>query len=41
VRGDIADVVMGRAGRRAAGEITLFKSLGLALEDLVVARLLP
>lgn len=40
VSGELADVVMGRAGRRGADEITLFKSVGLALEDLAVARLL-
>lgn len=40
VRGDLADVLAGRAGRASAGEITLFKSVGLALEDLAVARLL-
>lgn len=40
VRGDIADVVAGRAGRESADEITLFKAVGLALEDLAVARLL-
>ena len=38
-RGDLADVVSGRATRRNDDEITLFKSVGLAIEDLVVARL--
>lgn len=40
VSGELADVVTGRAGRKSADEITLFKSVGLALEDLAVARLL-
>ncbi|MBS3967583.1 MAG: hypothetical protein KGZ60_10060 [Truepera sp.] len=40
VRGELADVVTGRAGRRSADEITLFKSVGLGLEDLAVSRLL-
>jgi alanine dehydrogenase len=40
VRGELADVVAGRARREAKDEVTLFKSVGLALEDLAVARLL-
>lgn len=40
VAGDLADLCRGRAsGRRSAEEITLFKSVGTALEDLVAARL--
>ena len=38
--GEIGDVLTGRApGRRAPDEITLFKSLGLAVEDVAAARL--
>lgn len=37
---DLADLASGRhAGRRAAGEITLFKSVGAAIEDLAAAIL--
>jgi len=37
---ELADLVTGRAsGRRGAGTITLFKSVGTALEDLAAARL--
>ena len=40
VRGTLAQVVSGKlAGRESASEITLFKSCGLAIEDLVTARL--
>ncbi len=40
VRAELADLVAGRhAGRRAAAEITVFKSVGTALEDLCAARL--
>jgi ornithine cyclodeaminase len=40
VRAELADLVSGRhAGRRSPGEITLFKSVGTALEDLCAARL--
>ena len=40
VVGDLADLCRGRvAGRASAEEITLFKSVGTALEDLVAARL--
>ena len=39
VRGTLAEVVSGKvAGREAPSEITLFKSCGLAIEDLVTAR---
>ena len=37
--GEIGEVLLGKvAGRRAADEVTLFKSLGLAVEDLAAAR---
>lgn len=39
VSGDLHDVSSGRVGRRSDDEITLFKSVGLAAQDLVVARL--
>ena len=40
VAGDLADLCRGRIpGRGSAAEITLFKSVGTALEDLVAARL--
>ncbi len=39
VRGDLADIAARRAGRSSESEVTLFKSVGLAIEDLVVARL--
>lgn len=40
VKGTLSDVVSDRvAGRESAIEITLFKSCGLAIEDLVTARL--
>lgn len=40
VRGTLADVVSGKvAGRESAAEVTLFKSCGLAIEDLVTAQL--
>ena len=41
IEGELADLVTGRvAGRRTAEEITLFKSVGTALEDLAAAQLL-
>jgi ornithine cyclodeaminase len=41
ISAEIGDVAAGRApGRRAAREITLFKSLGIAAEDIAVARFL-
>lgn len=41
VEGELADLVSGRvAGRRTAEEITLFKSVGTAIEDLAAARLI-
>lgn len=40
VRGTLAEVVSGKvAGRESISEITIFKSCGLAIEDLVTARL--
>ncbi len=40
VQAELADLVTGRhTGRRSADEITLFKSVGTALEDLAAARL--
>jgi ornithine cyclodeaminase len=40
VRAELADLVCGRhEGRRAPAEVTLFKSVGTALEDLCAARL--
>jgi ornithine cyclodeaminase len=37
--GDMADLVSHSAGRRSESEITLFKSVGAAIEDLAIARL--
>lgn len=40
VAGDLAELLRGQCqGRRHAGEITLFKSVGAAIEDLAAARL--
>ncbi len=40
IRAELADLVCGRdAGRRGDNEVTLFKSVGTALEDLCAARL--
>ena len=40
IRGTLSDVVLGKVvGRESAEEITLFKSSGLAVEDLVTAKL--
>ena len=36
---ELGEVAAGAPGRRSDGEITLFKSLGLAVEDVVTARL--
>lgn len=39
IRGEIGELLLGQAaGRRSAEEITLFKSLGLAVEDLAAAH---
>jgi ornithine cyclodeaminase/alanine dehydrogenase-like protein (mu-crystallin family) len=41
IRGEIGDILIGKtSGRRSAKEITLFKSLGLAVEDLASAEFL-
>ncbi len=41
IEGELADLVCGRVpGRRDAEEITLFKSVGSAIEDLAAARLI-
>ena len=38
IQGELGDLLLGKApGRRSAQEITLFKSLGLAIEDLAAA----
>jgi alanine dehydrogenase len=40
IRGEIGELVLGRvAGRTSPGEITIFKSLGMAVEDVVAADL--
>jgi len=40
IQAELGDVFGGRAaGRRGAGEITIFKSLGMAVEDVAAARL--
>ena len=39
VRGDLSDLASGRAGRSHPSAVTLFKSVGSALEDLVAAEL--
>jgi alanine dehydrogenase len=40
IRGELAELVVGaRPGRQDAAEVTVFKSVGFALEDLVTARL--
>jgi ornithine cyclodeaminase len=40
IAGELGDVFGGRtAGRRSAAEITIFKSLGMAVEDVAAARL--
>ncbi len=40
VRGELGEVVLGRVpGRNSGGEITVFKSLGMAVEDVVAADL--
>ncbi len=39
IRGEIGEILLGRvAGRQSPGEVTLFKSLGLAIEDLACAH---
>jgi ornithine cyclodeaminase len=40
IRAELADLCAGRhPGRRSPGEVTVFKSVGTALEDLCAARL--
>jgi ornithine cyclodeaminase len=40
IAAELGEVVLGRAaGRAGAGDVTVFKSLGMAVEDLVAARL--
>ena len=39
VTGDLADVCSGHLARLTQAEVTVFKSVGLAFEDLVIARL--
>lgn len=39
IQGELGDLVRGRGGRRSADEITLFKSVGSAIEDLAAAEL--
>ncbi len=40
IQGDLCDVITGKIeGRKSNEEITLFKSVGIALEDIAVARL--
>jgi ornithine cyclodeaminase/alanine dehydrogenase-like protein (mu-crystallin family) len=39
VVGELGDVVLGRSGRQGAEEITLFKSLGIAVLDVATAQL--
>ncbi|HEV2720705.1 MAG TPA: ornithine cyclodeaminase family protein, partial [Thermoanaerobaculia bacterium] len=40
IRGEIGELLLGGTGRTSLDEITLFKSLGLAIEDLASAQLL-
>ena len=40
IAGEVGQVVLGRTpGRTGAGEVTIFKSLGMAVEDVVAADL--
>jgi alanine dehydrogenase len=38
IRGEIGDIVIGSASGRAGAELTIFRSLGLAVEDLAAAE---
>jgi ornithine cyclodeaminase/alanine dehydrogenase-like protein (mu-crystallin family) len=38
IRGEIGEVLIGAAAGRAGGELTIFRSLGLAVEDLAAAE---
>ena len=41
IRGELGDLLLGRCpGRQSEGDLTLFKSLGLAVEDVAAARLI-
>ena len=41
IRGELGDLLLGRVpGRQAESEVTVFKSLGLAVEDVAAARLI-
>ncbi|MOA58153.1 ornithine cyclodeaminase [compost metagenome] len=40
IHSELRDLLQGRGHRHEQGEITLFKSVGYALEDLIAARLL-
>jgi ornithine cyclodeaminase len=41
IQGEIGELLIGsKSGRRSATEITLFKSLGLAIEDVMTANYL-
>jgi len=40
IRGELGELLLGKPGRTSPDEITLFKSLGLAVEDLASAQLL-
>ncbi len=39
IAGTLGEVVIGRKGRESGGEITIFDSTGLAIQDLAIARL--
>jgi ornithine cyclodeaminase len=40
IAGELGDVILGKiAGRRSADELTIFKSLGMAVEDVAAAHL--
>jgi ornithine cyclodeaminase len=39
IRGEIGEVIAGRAGRRSAAETTVFKSVGNAVQDVAVGHL--
>jgi ornithine cyclodeaminase len=39
IRGELGDLLLGRVtGRTSPGEVTLFRSMGLAIEDMVAAQ---
>lgn len=39
IAGTIGEVIIGKTGRRSAGEITVFDSTGLAIQDLAIAKI--